>query len=55
MLDGHDLVAHHRAHGGNQRANFVGDAEIHVFLPRVLQAYGAEWPASASRVTASRA
>ena len=30
VLERHDLVAHHRAHGGDERTDFVGDAEIHV-------------------------
>ena len=29
----HDLVAHHRPDGGDERTDFVGDAEIHVHPP----------------------
>ena len=33
LLDRHDLIAHHGANGGDERANLVGDSDIHVSLP----------------------
>jgi hypothetical protein len=35
LLERHDLVAHHRPDGGDERTDFFGCAEIHVFLPRI--------------------
>ena len=37
LLERHDLVAHHRPDGGDERTDFVGDAEIHVLLPRICR------------------
>jgi len=35
VLERHDLVAHHRPNGGDERTDFIGGAEIHVLLPRI--------------------
>ena len=51
LLERHDLVAHHRPDGGDERADFVGDAEIHVFLPRMEARYDAQTALPASGVS----
>ena len=33
LFERHDLVAHHRPDGGDERTDFVGYAEIHVDPP----------------------
>ena len=38
LLERYDLVAHHRRNGGDERTDFVGDAEIDVLLPRTAGA-----------------
>ena len=38
LLERHDLVAHHRPDGGDERTDFVGCAEIHGAPPSNFQA-----------------